>query len=202
MLLLLLINAFQAFDEFYNLLSSSGQYPPYARPPLVYLYYTALGQGQDFGHGSAGAVILTLLIAVIALGQGRVLRPRTAGGLSMAADPPRPAPPGSGTAAPVRRRWCVGAVLFLIPFYLVLRNGLSTEADITAPDWKLLPTTLQWGNIGELFYDPAVPMTRSLRQLGRHRRSRRPSGVLLLSCARRLRPGPHPVPPRRTRSST
>jgi multiple sugar transport system permease protein len=73
-LLLLLINAFQAFDEFYNLLSSSGQYPPYARPPLVYLYYTALGQGQDFGHGSAGAVILTLLIAVIALAQGRFLR--------------------------------------------------------------------------------------------------------------------------------
>jgi multiple sugar transport system permease protein len=73
-LLLLLINAFQAFDEFYNLLSSSGQYPPYARPPLVYLYYTALGQGQDFGHGSAGAVVLTLLIAVIALAQGRFLR--------------------------------------------------------------------------------------------------------------------------------
>jgi multiple sugar transport system permease protein len=72
-LLLLLINAFQAFDEFYNLLSSSGQYPPYARPPLVYLYYAALGQGQDFGHGSAGAVILTLLIALIALGQNRVL---------------------------------------------------------------------------------------------------------------------------------
>jgi multiple sugar transport system permease protein len=72
-LLLLLINAFQAFDEFYNLLSSSGQYPPYARPPLVYLYYVALGQGQDFGHGSAGAVILTLLIALIALGQGRFL---------------------------------------------------------------------------------------------------------------------------------
>ena len=49
-LLLLLINAFQAFDEFYNLLGNSS----YARPPLVYLYYTALGN-QDFGHGSAGA---------------------------------------------------------------------------------------------------------------------------------------------------
>ena len=73
-LLLLLINAFQAFDEFFNLLSSSGQYPPYARPPLVYLYYTALGQGQDFGHGSAGAVILTAVIAVVALGQGRLMR--------------------------------------------------------------------------------------------------------------------------------
>ncbi|MFC0626567.1 carbohydrate ABC transporter permease [Kribbella deserti] len=72
-LLLLLINAFQAFDEFYNLLSTSGQYPPYARPPLVYLYYAALGQGQDFGHGSAGAVILTLMIALIALVQGKFL---------------------------------------------------------------------------------------------------------------------------------
>jgi len=56
----------------------------------------------------------------------------------------------------------VGAVLFLVPFYLVLRNGLSSEADITAPDWQLLPKTLQWSNIGELFSDPAVPMTRSL----------------------------------------
>ena len=73
-LLLLLVNAFQAFDEFYNLLSSTGQYPPYARPPLVYLYNTALGSGQDFGHGSAGAVILTLVIAVVAVGQGRLMR--------------------------------------------------------------------------------------------------------------------------------
>jgi multiple sugar transport system permease protein len=72
-LLLLLINAFQAFDEFYNLLSSAGGYPPYARPPLVYLYYAALGQGQDFGHGSAGAVILTLLIAIVALAHGRLV---------------------------------------------------------------------------------------------------------------------------------
>lgn len=71
--LLLLINAFQAFDEFYNILSTFGQYPPYARPPLVYLYYVALGSGQDFGHGSAGAVILTLLIAIVALAQGKFL---------------------------------------------------------------------------------------------------------------------------------
>lgn len=71
--LLLLINAFQAFDEFYNVLSSFGQYPPYARPPLIYLYYTTLGTGQDFGHGSAGAVILALLIALIAVFQSRLI---------------------------------------------------------------------------------------------------------------------------------
>ena len=73
-LLLLLINAFQAFDEFYNILAGFGGYPPYARPPLVYLYYTALGSGQNFGDGSAGAVILTVLIAVVAVAQTRLLR--------------------------------------------------------------------------------------------------------------------------------
>ncbi|MER5542966.1 carbohydrate ABC transporter permease [Streptomyces sp. NPDC001118] len=72
--LLLVINAFQAFDEFYNLLSDARGYPPYARPPLVYLYYTALGQGQNLGLGSAGAVILALVIALVTVGQARWLR--------------------------------------------------------------------------------------------------------------------------------
>ncbi|WKU44733.1 sugar ABC transporter permease [Streptomyces sp. VNUA116] len=69
--LLLVINAFQAFDEFYNLLSDARGYPPYARPPLVYLYYTALGQGQNLGVGSAGAVVLALVIAVVTVVQSR-----------------------------------------------------------------------------------------------------------------------------------
>ncbi|MEU7425174.1 sugar ABC transporter permease [Streptomyces sp. NPDC040750] len=72
--LLLVVNAFQAFDEFYNLLSDARGYPPYARPPLVYLYYLALGQGQDLGLGSAGAVILALIIALVTVGQARWLR--------------------------------------------------------------------------------------------------------------------------------
>ncbi|TCO47071.1 multiple sugar transport system permease protein [Kribbella antiqua] len=55
-----------------------------------------------------------------------------------------------------------GALLFLLPFYLLVRNGLSTEQDITSPSWKFFPSSLQWGNIGELFRDPAVPMARSL----------------------------------------
>lgn len=69
--LLLVINAFQAFDEFYNLLSDARGYPPYARPPLVYLYYTALGRDQNLGLGSAGAVILALIIAVATVVQAR-----------------------------------------------------------------------------------------------------------------------------------
>ena len=71
---LLLINAFQAFDEFYNTLSNFGTYPPYARPPLVYLYFTALGREQNLGLGSAGAIILALLIAVVTVLQLRFLR--------------------------------------------------------------------------------------------------------------------------------
>ena len=66
-LLLLLINAYQAFDEFFNLLGNSS----FARPPLVYLYYTAQGN-QDYGHGTAGAVILALLIMAVTLAQGRI----------------------------------------------------------------------------------------------------------------------------------
>ncbi|WP_369389029.1 carbohydrate ABC transporter permease [Streptomyces sp. CG1] len=72
--LLLVVNAFQAFDEFYNLLSDARGYPPYARPPLVYLYYTALGQGQNLGLGSAGAVMLALVIAIVTVGQARWFR--------------------------------------------------------------------------------------------------------------------------------
>ncbi len=73
--LLLLISAFQAFDEFYNTLISVGGYPPFARPPLVYLYLIALGGGsQDLGLGSAGTIILTLVVVVIGVVQLRVFR--------------------------------------------------------------------------------------------------------------------------------
>ncbi|WP_350276624.1 carbohydrate ABC transporter permease [Kribbella sp. HUAS MG21] len=62
-------------------------------------------------------------------------------------------------------RWLalfVAVVLFLLPFYLILRNALSTEADITAPTWTLFPSELQWGNIPELFNDTQVPMARAM----------------------------------------
>ncbi|GAA3489567.1 carbohydrate ABC transporter permease [Streptomyces cremeus] len=54
------------------------------------------------------------------------------------------------------------ALLFLIPFYLLVRNGLSTDAEITSPDWTFFPATLQWGNIAEVFSDTTVPFARSL----------------------------------------
>lgn len=68
-ILLLLIAAYQAFDEFFNLLSKT----TWGRPPLVELYYTALGENQDYGAGSAGAVILTVLIVIVTLFQGKLM---------------------------------------------------------------------------------------------------------------------------------
>jgi multiple sugar transport system permease protein len=72
-LLLNFIAAFQAFDEFVNILggAGSGGNISLARPPLVYLYQVAFGQ-QDYGRGSAGALILTALIIAVTLIQGRV----------------------------------------------------------------------------------------------------------------------------------
>jgi multiple sugar transport system permease protein len=49
------------------------------------------------------------------------------------------------------------AVIFLFPFYLIVRNGLSTDADITSPNWTFFPKTLHFENIQELFSDPGVP---------------------------------------------
>ena len=71
--LLNLIAAFQAFDEFWNIMggtaASSGT-RSLARPPLVYLYQIALGD-QDYGRGTAGAFILTAIIVAVTLLQGR-----------------------------------------------------------------------------------------------------------------------------------
>lgn len=67
-LILNLIAAYQAFDEFYNLIGNVN----YARPPLVYLYGISLGSIQDLGHGSAGALILAVIIMLVTLLQTRV----------------------------------------------------------------------------------------------------------------------------------
>ncbi|SES40937.1 multiple sugar transport system permease protein [Streptomyces sp. yr375] len=56
----------------------------------------------------------------------------------------------------------VAAFLFLIPFYLIVRNALSTDAEITGEHWNLFPTTLQWSNIGDVWNDTSVPFARSM----------------------------------------
>ncbi|MEV0634439.1 carbohydrate ABC transporter permease [Streptomyces sp. NPDC050619] len=56
----------------------------------------------------------------------------------------------------------ISGFLFLIPFYLIIRNALSTDAEITGENWKFFPTDIQWGNISELFSDETVPFAQSL----------------------------------------
>lgn len=69
-LLLNIIAAFQAFDEFFNIMSNGNSI--LARPPLVYLYQVAMTDG-NFGYGSAGALILTFIILCFTLLQARFL---------------------------------------------------------------------------------------------------------------------------------
>ncbi len=71
-LILNLIAAFQAFDEFYNILGTAGANIALARTPLIYLYSLALTD-QDFGRGTAGAFILTFVIFAITIIQGRII---------------------------------------------------------------------------------------------------------------------------------
>jgi multiple sugar transport system permease protein len=49
------------------------------------------------------------------------------------------------------------ALLFLLPFYLIIRNGLAAESEITSPNWTFFPSTLHFENIQELLNDPEVP---------------------------------------------
>ncbi|MEM7799275.1 MAG: sugar ABC transporter permease [Chloroflexota bacterium] len=73
-MLLLFIEAFQAFDEFRNILGGSGPEAGtaiLARPPLVYLYNMAFVD-QNYGRGSAGAFIIALMIFVVTIVQGRL----------------------------------------------------------------------------------------------------------------------------------
>ncbi len=54
------------------------------------------------------------------------------------------------------------AAVFLIPFYLLARNALSTNAGIPSPHWQFFPRQLQWSNVRELFDDRSVPMLHSM----------------------------------------
>ena len=53
------------------------------------------------------------------------------------------------------------ALIFLLPFYLIVRNSLSTEADLTSPHWTFFPTSLHWDNFKTLFTD--IPMSTGLK---------------------------------------
>ncbi|MCA1194233.1 MULTISPECIES: carbohydrate ABC transporter permease [unclassified Saccharopolyspora] len=62
-------------------------------------------------------------------------------------------------------RWSallLAAALFLLPFYLLVRNGLATREEITSPHWTFWPAHPRWENITELLSATDVPFARSL----------------------------------------
>ncbi|MFD7446086.1 carbohydrate ABC transporter permease [Streptomyces sp. NPDC059909] len=70
-LLLMMINALQAFDEFYNMFTPPAAGSEPIRTPLMSIFQMAL-LDQDYGVGSAGAFVLTMLIVIVTLVQSRV----------------------------------------------------------------------------------------------------------------------------------
>ncbi len=88
----------------------------------------------------------------------------------------------TATAAPLgagrRRRWSprittrsvllyglliLLSVIFLLPFYVMLRNAFMTDMDITSPTYQFLPNPPQFDNISELVGNPDVPILDGLR---------------------------------------
>ncbi len=55
------------------------------------------------------------------------------------------------------------AVIFLIPFYLILRNSLMTDAQINAAQWQWFPLHPHWSNFRQLFADNTAFVWTGLR---------------------------------------
>jgi len=60
----------------------------------------------------------------------------------------------------------VAALLFLVPFYLVVRSAFMREQDLSSPDFHWLPPTWNTANLTDLFANPAIPMARALLNSG------------------------------------
>ncbi|MFF5209686.1 carbohydrate ABC transporter permease [Streptosporangium sp. NPDC000396] len=56
----------------------------------------------------------------------------------------------------------VAAVLFLVPFYLMLRAAMMTGTQVTDPDWHWLPDPFSLQGFTDLFDDPSLPMGQAL----------------------------------------
>ena len=50
------------------------------------------------------------------------------------------------------------AVIYLVPFYIMLRNAFMTQREVAAFDWLFWAKEMQWQNFTALFNDPAAPM--------------------------------------------
>jgi len=54
-------------------------------------------------------------------------------------------------------------VVFMFPFYLIVRNALMTQPEITAFEWNWWPEEAQWGNFTNLFENSEIDMAKGLR---------------------------------------
>lgn len=56
------------------------------------------------------------------------------------------------------------ALVFLLPFYLMIRNALMTQPEITDMNaWRWWPEEAQWGNFKAVFEDKSISMASGLR---------------------------------------
>jgi len=55
------------------------------------------------------------------------------------------------------------SLLFLLPFYILVRNALMTDPQMTGFDWIWFPPEPQWRNFVDLFADQLVPMANSFK---------------------------------------
>ncbi|CAN5779900.1 carbohydrate ABC transporter permease [soil metagenome] len=56
------------------------------------------------------------------------------------------------------------SIIFMLPFYIIIRNSLMTQAEITAFDaWQWIPEAPQWANYREVFEDTSISMAIGLR---------------------------------------
>lgn len=55
------------------------------------------------------------------------------------------------------------AIVFMFPFYIMVRNALATQPEITSFDWVWWPKEMQWGNFSKLFDTKEINMGLGLR---------------------------------------
>ena len=54
-------------------------------------------------------------------------------------------------------------LVYIIPYYIIVRNALMTQSEIAAFDWIVWAEQVQWENVVNLFNDPIAPMGIGLK---------------------------------------
>src|SRR3954462_14299153 len=72
--------------------------------------------------------------------------------------------PPPGIAVTVAKYPLLGllSVVFLAPFYIIIRNSLMIEDQVTSLDWSWWPNPLTFDNYTDLFTDPSLPFAHAL----------------------------------------